>query len=71
MLPFFLVGEAKSDRRRNGPEELLVVVREEQSDGTMKHDYHLSNAAPETPLAELARVVKAEFPREDSTFSLG
>ena len=52
--------QAKSDRRRNGPEELLVVVREEQSDGTMKHDYHLANAAPETPLAELVRVVKAE-----------
>jgi len=56
---------AKSDRRRNGPEELLVVVREEQSDGTMKHDYHLSNAAPETPLAELARVVKAEHRIEE------
>src|SRR3990170_601771 len=57
--------QAKTDRRRNGPEELLVVVREEQSDGTMKHDYHLSNAAPETPLAELTRVVKAEHRIEE------
>jgi SRSO17 transposase len=57
--------QAKSDRRRNGPEEMLVVVREEQSDGTMKHDYHLSNAAPETALAEFARVVKAEHRIEE------
>jgi SRSO17 transposase len=57
--------QAKSDRRRNGPEEVLVVVREEQSDGTMKHDYHLSNAAPETPLAALVRVVKAEHRIEE------
>ena len=57
--------QAKSDRRRNGPEEMLVVVRETQSDGTMKHDYHLSNAAPETALAEFARVVKAEHRIEE------
>jgi SRSO17 transposase len=57
--------QAKTDRRRNGPEEVLVVVREEQSDGTTKHDYHLSNAAPETALAELIRVVKAEHRIEE------
>jgi len=57
--------QAKSDRRRNGPEEVLVVVREEQSDGTRKHDYHLSNAEPETELAELVRVVKAEHRIEE------
>jgi len=57
--------QAKSDRRRNGPEEMLVVVREEQSDGTMKHDYHLSNGAPETELAEFVRVVKAEHRIEE------
>ncbi len=57
--------QAKSDRRRNGPEEVLVVVREEQSDGTMKHDYHLSNAASETALAEFVRVVKAEHRIEE------
>lgn len=57
--------QAKSDRRRNGPEEVLMVVREEQSDGTMKHDYHLSNGAPETTLAEFVRVVKAEHRIEE------
>jgi len=51
---------AKTDRRRVGPEEVLVVVREAQNDGTMKHDYYLSNASLETPLDEFARVAKAE-----------
>ena len=31
----------------------------------MKYDYHLSNAHPDTPLKELARVVKAEHRIED------
>jgi SRSO17 transposase len=57
--------QAKTDRRRNGPEETLVVLRERQSDGTMKHDYYLSNAASETPLRELARVAKAEHRIEE------
>lgn len=57
--------QAKTDRRRKGPEEVLVVVREEQSDGTIKHDYYLSNAASETPLAEFARVAKAEHRIEE------
>ena len=43
---------AKTDRRRNGPEETLVVFRERQHDGTIKHDYYLSNATAETPLVE-------------------
>lgn len=42
-----------------GPEELLLVTRERQADGTYKHDSYLSNAGPGTPLAELARVTKA------------
>jgi SRSO17 transposase len=33
-----------------------VVVRTTTGDGTVKHDYHLSNTSPETPLAEFARV---------------
>jgi len=57
--------QAKSDRRRNGPEETLVVVREKQGDGTTKHDYYLSNAAVETPLSEFARVAKAEHRIEE------
>ena len=57
--------QAKTDRRRNGPEEMLVVLREMQDDGTMKHDYYLSNASAETPLAEFARVAKAEHRIEE------
>ena len=56
---------AKTDRRRNGPEETLVVFRETQDDGTKKHDYHLSNASPETALTEFARVAKAEHRIEE------
>ena len=56
---------ARTDRRRNGPEETLMIVREEQSDGTMKHDYYVSNAKPETALSEFARVAKAEHRIEE------
>jgi SRSO17 transposase len=52
--------EAKIDRRVMGFEETLFVIRWRAEDGTVKHDYHLSNAARETPLAELARVANAE-----------
>ena len=44
---------------------MLVILREEQSDGTMKHDYYLSNAVPETALPEFARVAKAEHRIEE------
>lgn len=50
--------ESKIDRRVVGFEETLVVVRYTDG-GVLKHDYHLSNAAPETRLAEFARVAKA------------
>jgi SRSO17 transposase len=56
---------AKTEKRRVGPEEVLVVVRERQADGTCKHEYYLSNAAPTTPLAEFARVAKAEHRVEE------
>jgi SRSO17 transposase len=45
--------------RQTGPEEILVVTREQQADGSFKHDYYLSSAAAETPLQEFARVTKA------------
>ena len=51
---------AKTDRRRAGPEEVLVVFREKQADGTFKHDYSLSCASAQTPLPEFARVFNAE-----------
>jgi hypothetical protein len=50
--------ESKVDRRVVGFEETLVVVRYEDG-GVLKHDYHLSNAARDTPLVEFARVTKA------------
>ena len=56
---------AKTDRRRVGPEEVLVAVRELQGDGTMKHDYYLSNAPFETTLGEFSRVAKAEHRIEE------
>jgi SRSO17 transposase len=46
-------------------EELLVVTRTRESNGTMKYDYYLSNAPADTSLKELARVVKAEHRIED------
>ena len=46
-------------------EELLVVTRSVDENDKMKYDYHLSNAPPDTPLEELARVIKAEHRIED------
>jgi SRSO17 transposase len=57
--------QAKTERRRAGAEEVLVILRERQADGTCKHDYYLSNAGAETPLAEFARVAKAEHRIEE------
>lgn len=51
---------AKTDRRRAGPEEVVVVFRAKQADGTFKHDYALAWASAERPLSELARVFNAE-----------
>jgi SRSO17 transposase len=56
---------AKTERRRVGPEETLVVTREQQADGNVKHDYYLSSAPSDTPVAEFARVAKAEHRIED------
>lgn len=51
--------QARTDDRRAGPEEVLVVVRAEQADGTWKADYYLSDAPAEVAAAEFARVAKA------------
>jgi len=57
---------ARTERSCADPtEELLVVTRSLDENGKMKYDYHLSNAHPDTPLEELARVVKAEHRVED------
>jgi hypothetical protein len=42
-----------------------VITRSLDENGTMKYDYHLSNEHPDTPLEELARVVKDEHRIED------
>jgi SRSO17 transposase len=57
--------EARTETGGTGPEELLFLTRERQSDNTYKHDYYFSNAAPGTPLKELARVAKAEHRIEE------
>jgi len=44
---------------RQGPEELLVIFRTLQNGQTVRHDYFLSNARPDTSLEELVRVWKA------------
>lgn len=51
--------QARTPTGGTGPEEVLSLTRERQADGTFKHDYYLSNADPEVPLKELARVAKA------------
>jgi len=52
---------ARTHRRQQGEEELLVVIRYHDRDTqqVVKVDYYLSNAVPETPLWVLARVAKA------------
>lgn len=56
---------ARDEDGRIGPEELLVVIRSLELDGSWKTDYYLSNAATDTPRAELARVAKAEHRIEE------
>jgi SRSO17 transposase len=58
--------QARTEGRPSEEPEVLVVVRERQPDGSWKHDYLLSNAPPEMPAAELARVANAEHRVEDA-----
>lgn len=55
---------AKIDRKV-GSEETLVVIRSVDEEGTVKYDYHLSNAPADTALAEFARVANAEHRVEE------
>jgi hypothetical protein len=52
----------RTHRRQQGAEELLVGIRYRDRDQAqvVKVDDYLSNAAPQTPLAALARGAKAE-----------
>jgi SRSO17 transposase len=56
---------ARDEAGRIGPEELLVVIRSLELNGSWKTDYYLSNAPADTPRAELARVAKAEHRIEE------
>jgi len=51
--------------RKIGPEEILVVIRSLDEEKKVKTDYHLSNAPPDTPLPEFARVANAEHRIEE------
>ncbi len=51
--------QARTETGGTGPDEILFVTRERQADNTYKHDYYLSNADADVPLAEFARVAKA------------
>jgi SRSO17 transposase len=57
--------QARADNRASDVAEVLVVFRERQGDGTWKHDYLLANAPLDTPLAEFARVFKAQHRIEE------
>jgi SRSO17 transposase len=57
--------QARYQRRVSDAVEWLVVFREQQGDGTWKHDYLLAAAPLTTSLVEFARVFKAEHMIED------
>jgi SRSO17 transposase len=57
--------QARTEGRASDAAEAPVAFRERQGDGSWKHDYLLSNASPTTPLAEYARVFKAEHRVEE------
>ena len=51
---------ARTEKRQEGPEEVLVVLRSKDRDQrVLQTDYYLSNARPDTPEAEFARAAKA------------
>jgi len=58
---------SRTHRRQPGDEELLVVIRSRDRDQqeVVQVDYSLSNATPETPVWECARVAKAEHRIEE------
>src|SRR5262249_40625252 len=57
--------QARSEGRVADVAEWLVVFREQQGDGSWKHDYLLAEAPLTTSLAEFARVFKAEHKIEE------
>jgi SRSO17 transposase len=57
--------QAKSEGKVSDVAESLVVFREQQSDGSFKHDYLLSNEIATQPPVEMAWVYKAEHRIEE------
>jgi SRSO17 transposase len=57
--------QARTEGKPSEVAEILVVFRERQEDGSWKHDCVLSNAPLTTPVAEFARVFKAEHRIEE------
>jgi len=57
--------QAKTEGKVSDVAESLLVFREEQSDGTWKHDYLLSNEIAPCPPVEMAWVYKAEHRIEE------
>jgi SRSO17 transposase len=57
--------QAKQEGRVSDVAETLVVFRAQQSNGTWKHDYMLSNTIVSVTVEEFARVYKAEHRVED------
>ena len=57
--------QARTEGKGSDVGESLVVFREQQGDGTWKHDYLLSNAVLSHPLPEFARVLKAQHRVEE------
>lgn len=57
--------QARTEGKVSDVWEILVVFREQQNDGTWKHDYLLSNAWVTVSLQEFARVFKAEHRIEE------
>jgi SRSO17 transposase len=57
----------RTEKRQQGHEEVLVVIRYRDRDDrrVVKTDYYLSNGSPDIPLAEFARVAKAEHRIEE------
>ena len=57
--------QARSEGRPSGLVERLLVFREQQADGSWKHDYLLSDVVLGATMAEFARVFKAEHRIEE------
>ena len=58
---------ARTEKRQEGPEEVLVVIRYKDRDDrrVLQTDYYLSNASPDTEEIKFARAAKTEHRIEE------